>query len=114
MTDLHVTLFHFTPLSIFHFPLLSHLSSPHFKSLHFTSLLITFLALFIKIRDLQEDVARASTGSWFQSPMVLYLCVYVLPMCACYHLCSQTMYFARKQIDETRGNRKGDYVIKMF
>ena len=75
MTDLHVTSFHFTPLSIFHFPLLSYVSSPRFKSLHFTSLLITFLALYIKIRDLQEEVARASAGSWFQSLMVLYLCV---------------------------------------
>jgi hypothetical protein len=41
---------------------------PH---LHFT-LFITFLALFLKLLDLEERVPKASAGSWFQSWMVLF------------------------------------------
>ena len=39
---------------------------------HFSSLVITSLTLFLKIRDLQGKVASASAGSWFCSLIVVF------------------------------------------
>jgi hypothetical protein len=63
--------------SSLNFPLLSYVSSPRFKSLHFTSLIITFLTLFLKICDLQGKDYRASAGGCFQYLMVLLKNKYV-------------------------------------
>jgi hypothetical protein len=43
-----------------HFTQLLGASSPHFNSLHFTSLIITFLTLFLKTCGLRRKVASAS------------------------------------------------------
>ena len=67
----HLTSRHFTP----HFTSL-HCTfrwfSPHFYSFRFTSFIIAFLPLFLKILDLQGKVPNASAGSWFQFLMVLF------------------------------------------
>jgi len=57
--------FRFTSLPIFHFAALLNILSSHFKSLHFTSHIITYLTLFFKC-DLQRKVISAPAGSWFQ------------------------------------------------
>ena len=62
----------FTSLQICHFPPLLDVSLPGFKSLHFTSLTVTFLNRILTTRGLQGKDACASAGSWFQSLMVLF------------------------------------------
>jgi hypothetical protein len=61
--DLHFTSLHYTSLPTFHFSLLLEVLSPTFKALHFSSLVITFLILFLKIYDVEGKVASASAGS---------------------------------------------------
>jgi hypothetical protein len=61
----HSTTIYFpTPTSL-HFALL------RFTSLHF-ALFITFLTLFLKLLGLQEKAPKTSSGSWFQSWVVLF------------------------------------------
>jgi hypothetical protein len=53
------------------------------KDLHFPSLTITFLTLFLKTCELQQEVASASAGTWFRRLIVLftkeYLWVQAIP-----------------------------------
>jgi hypothetical protein len=57
---------------IFHFPPLLDISSQRFKSLHFTSLIVAFPALCLKVCALQGKVAGFSAGSWFKNVMFLF------------------------------------------
>jgi hypothetical protein len=81
----------FHPISLllrnFHILTTIYLLSPHFTSFDFTSFLITSLQyisqhflmisttlsfrIFLKLLALQKRVPKASTGSWFQSCMIL-------------------------------------------
>ena len=66
-SSLHFTSLHSTSLYVtphFHFPL--------FWTLHFSSLIITYLPLFLKMCDLQARVASASAGSWLHRLIVLF------------------------------------------
>ena len=81
-TSLHITSLHFTthhsPIFTFlHFWMFRHHVS---KTLHFTSLIITFLTPSLKICDVQGKVASASEGSRFHNLLVLFTKQY-LPMC---------------------------------
>jgi hypothetical protein len=53
------------------------------RTLHFSSLVVTFLILSLRTRDLQRKVACASAGSWFHSLIVLFTKEY-LPISVCY------------------------------
>jgi len=53
------------------------------RTLHFSSLVVTSLILFLRICDLQGKVACTSTGSWFYSLTVLFTKEY-LPISVCY------------------------------
>ena len=67
--SLHFTTLHspfFTPLNFLKFR--HHVS----KTLHFSSLIITVLTLFLKTCDGQGKAASASAGSWFHSLIVLF------------------------------------------
>jgi len=68
-TSLQCTASHCTALPILHFPAFLDVSPPPFKALHFSSLIITFLTLFLKICDLQRKVVEPlqAVGStvWF-------------------------------------------------
>jgi hypothetical protein len=59
------------PSKLLQFTPLLDVSSLHFYSLRFISL-ITFLILFLKICDVKWKVASASAGSWCQWLMVLF------------------------------------------
>jgi hypothetical protein len=64
-SSLHITTLYFTT---FHSPFLTSFYFRKFrqhasKTLHFSLLIITFLTLFLKMRDLQEKVASASAGN---------------------------------------------------
>jgi hypothetical protein len=79
--SLHINSPHFTKLhSLYfmslHFWMFHHHAS---KTLHLSSLIITFLTLFLKMCDLKGKVASATAGSWFHSLVVLYTKEY-LPM----------------------------------
>jgi len=81
----------------------SSLHSLFFTSLHFytfyhqasnpfTSLIVTFLTLFLKISYIEGNVSSASAGSWFQSLMVLYIKEYFPIYVLCHdHPCSGSM-----------------------
>ena len=70
---------YFTPQFYLHFQTFyHHASNPC------TSFRITFLTLFLKMCYLQGNVAKASTGSWFQSLMILSTKEYFLVSVLCF------------------------------
>jgi hypothetical protein len=73
---------------------------------HFTSF-ITFLTPFLKLIGVQETVPKASSGSWFQSWMVLFTKEY-FPMSI---LCSKQMGFVTKM---RYNNYKVLYLVRLY
>jgi len=51
-------------------------------TIHFSSLILTFLIFFLKICDLQRKVAITSAGSWFNS-LIILLTEQYLPISMC-------------------------------
>jgi len=73
-TSIHNTLFN---LNILHSPLFTSVHLWTFrhhpsKTVHFSSLIITLLNLFLKICNLQGEVASASAGTWFHILIFLF------------------------------------------
>jgi len=74
LTNFHFTSLHLLPpldVSSSRFKSL-HRTSLHFTSHHPTSLILTFLTVFLKTRNIQRKVSSTSPGSWFQCLMVLF------------------------------------------
>jgi len=71
-TSLHFIALHNASVPIFLFTALLDVSSPRFKNRHFSSVIISFLILFLKIYDLQSKVVSAFAGSWFHSLITLF------------------------------------------
>ena len=80
-TSFHFTSLHFTTLHAPFFTSLHLWKSGHRapKTLHFSSVIVTFLTYFLKICDLQGETASASAGSLFYVLTVLFTKQY-LPM----------------------------------
>jgi len=69
--SLHCTSLHFIPhffTSLCFWTFRHHAS----KTLHFSSLITTFLTLLLKICNFQRKVASTSAGSWFHSLIILF------------------------------------------
>ena len=85
-TSLHAILHHFTTLhspffTSLHFWTFRHDAS---KTLHFSSLIVTSLTVFLNICDCQGKVASAYVGSWFHSLVVLFKNEYIPMSVLCY------------------------------
>jgi hypothetical protein len=64
--------FHTAPFHLTSLHCICRRFSPHFYSFHFTTFLIAFLTLFLKILGLKGNVPNAFTGRWFKFLMVLF------------------------------------------
>jgi len=82
-TSLHITSLHYTPFPHFSLPCtFGRFVTPLQKTLHFSSLIITFSNLFLKICDLQSLAPLQAIGSTFRLsylPWSIYRYIHIFP-----------------------------------